>query len=64
MDTQVKPAGQPTMQAAPQEEHLWLQQLVGEWTSVAEITMAPGDPPETCRSTESIRSLGGLWIVA
>ena len=64
IDTQVKPAEQPPIQAAPQEEHLWLQQLVGEWTSEAEMTTVPGGPPETCKSTESVRSLGGLWILA
>lgn len=64
MDTQVKPAEQPPMQAAPQEEHLWLQQLVGEWTAEAEMTTVPGGPPETCKSTESVRSLGGIWILA
>jgi hypothetical protein len=40
------------MQAAPQ--HLWLQQLVGEWTSEAQMAMAPGEPAETCKGTESV----------
>lgn len=51
------------MQPAPQAEHLWLQQLVGEWTSEAQMTMAP-ELAETCKGTESVRSLGGLWILA
>ena len=52
------------MNATPQKEHRWLEKLVGEWTSEAEAVMEPGKPPETCRGTESVRSLGGLWIVA
>ena len=52
------------MNTAPQKEHGWLQQLVGEWTSEAEATMEPGKLPETFRGTESARSLGGLWILA
>jgi hypothetical protein len=52
------------METAPQKEHQWLERLVGEWTSEAEATMEPGKPPETFRGTESVRSLGGLWILA
>jgi hypothetical protein len=64
MDTQTKQTEQPAMQAEPQKEHQWLQQLVGEWTTEAEMAMAPGKPTETCKGTESVRSLGGLWILA
>ena len=52
------------MNTEPQKEHGWLQKLVGEWTSEAEATMEPGKPPETFRGTESVRSLGGLWVLA
>ena len=51
------------MQATPQREHKWLQKLVGEWTSESEMTTEPGKPTETCKGTESVRSLGGLWIL-
>ncbi|MEX2220250.1 MAG: DUF1579 domain-containing protein [Candidatus Rokuibacteriota bacterium] len=50
--------------AVPQKEHRWLEKLVGEWTSEGEATMAPGKPPEKFKGTESVRSLGGLWILA
>ena len=50
--------------AEPQKEHRWLQKLVGEWTHEAEASMGPGKPPEKCVGTESVRSLGGLWILA
>jgi hypothetical protein len=52
------------MNSAPQKEHRWLQQLVGEWTSEAEAMMEPGKPPETFKGTESVRSLGDLWTLA
>ena len=52
------------MKTEPQKEHQWLQKLVGEWTFEVEATMEPGKPPEHFKGTESVRSLGGLWIVA
>lgn len=55
---------EPCLQAEPQAEHLWLQKLVGEWTYQAEALMEPGKPPEKCSGSESVRSLGGLWILA
>ena len=52
------------MNTEPQKEHQWLQKFLGEWTSEAEASMEPGKAPETFKGTESVRSLGGLWIVA
>ena len=57
-------APETTCQAEPQKEHQCLHRLLGEWTYEHEATMAPGQPPEKFRGTESVRSLGGLWIVA
>jgi Protein of unknown function (DUF1579) len=53
-----------TMQAEPQKEHHWLQKLVGNWTSEMEADMGPGQPCMKSQGTESVRSIGGLWIVA
>ncbi len=50
--------------ASPQKGHEWLQQLVGDWTYEAEATMGLGEPTERSSGTESVRSLGGIWIVA
>jgi Protein of unknown function (DUF1579) len=50
--------------ATPQTEHKWLQRFVGEWTSETEMSMEPGKAPEKCYGTDSVRSLGGLWILA
>lgn len=52
------------MTAEPQAEHRWLDRLVGEWTCEGEATMDPGQPPARFKTTESVRSLGGLWVVA
>lgn len=52
------------MKTEPQNEHQWLQKLVGEWTYETEARMEPGTPPEKSTGTESVRSLGGLWILA
>jgi hypothetical protein len=51
------------MEVQRQQEHRWLERLVGEWTSEMEAVMKPGDPPETFTGTESVRSLDGLWVL-
>jgi hypothetical protein len=48
--------------AQPQEEHRWLQKLVGEWTWEAEGNM--GGEPFQMSGTETVRSLGDLWTIA
>ncbi len=51
------------MHAQPQKEHEWLQKMVGEWTSEAEAVMGPDKPPEKFTGTESVRSVGGVWVM-
>ncbi len=46
----------------PQQEHQWLEKLVGEWILEGEATTEPDKSPEPW--TESVRSLDGLWVVA
>lgn len=52
------------MHTEPQKEHQWLQKLVGEWTYETEALMGADQPPEKATGTETVRSLGGLWILA
>jgi hypothetical protein len=52
------------MNAKPQKKHEWLHKLIGEWTFEVEATMEPGCPPGHFQGSESVRSIGGLWIVA
>jgi hypothetical protein len=51
------------MKVEAQKEHQWLQKLVGEWTYEAEATMEPGKPPEKFKGSESVRSLGEVWVL-
>jgi len=52
------------METESQKEHKWLQKLVGEWTFEGEAMMEPGQLPVKFKGTESVRALGGLWILA
>jgi hypothetical protein len=52
------------MKTEPLKEHQWLQKLIGEWTYEAEAKMKQDAPPTASKGTESVRSLGGLWILA
>jgi hypothetical protein len=49
--------------AEPQKEHQWLQQMVGEWDCQGEAIMVPDQPAVTWKGTETVRSIGGLWVV-
>ena len=46
----------------PQEQHRWLQQLVGEWTYVVEAPTAPGAEPHKHEGVERVRAIGEIWI--
>jgi hypothetical protein len=52
------------MKAEPQQEHQWLQKLVGEWSYETEACMPGEQSPSKVQGSESVRSLGGLWILA
>lgn len=44
--------------------HAWLQQLVGEWSVTSEATMGPDVEAIQMEFTETVRSVGDLWILA
>lgn len=52
------------MQSEPTKEHLWLQQLVGEWTYESIEPVEPDQPACVKTGTESIRALGQYWVIA
>lgn len=49
---------------APEKEHEWLSQFVGEWESNSEATMGPGQPAIKLKGTMQSRKLGGFWVVS
>lgn len=53
-----------TMQSEPQKEHEWLQKLVGEWVYESEAIMGADQPPVKATGTETVKSLGGFWVLA
>lgn len=52
-----------SIHSEPQKEHQWLQKFVGEWTYESEVNMGADRPPEKAMGTESVRSLGGFWVL-
>lgn len=48
----------------PTKEHEWLKKFVGDWTSETSIHMEPDKPPLKAQGTETVKSLGGFWIVS
>lgn len=50
------------MFAEPRNEHHWLQRLIGDWSYKSEVSMGPDKPPCESTGTESVRSIGGLWV--
>ncbi len=50
------------MKAEPRKEHHWLQKFVGDWTYEHECPAGPDKPAEKVTGTETVRSLGGLWV--
>ena len=63
METTTTTQVESMQKAEPQKEHKWLHKLLGEWDLEAEAG-EPGESPVKTTGTESVRSLGGLWIVA
>jgi hypothetical protein len=51
------------MNMEPKKLDPWLQRLVGEWMYEAEDTSSTDKPPEPFRGTETVRALGGPWLL-
>ena len=50
------------MFGAPQKEHQWLEQFLGDWTYEGECDAEPGKPKQKVSGVETITALGGFWI--
>jgi hypothetical protein len=59
-----KPAApaMPPMPPPPGEHHKWLNQLVGTWSVESEM-VNEGQPPMKTTGTDTVRSLGGRWVI-
>jgi len=66
--TSSEPQADPAPEATPEwnqlPQHEWLHQFLGEWENTSETLAGPGGEPVEWSSTETIRSVGGLWIVS
>ena len=51
------------MDAKPQQEHVWLHQMLGDWTMVGECDMGPDQPTSRTEGKEHVRALGGFFVV-
>ena len=47
----------------PEAEHLWLHQLVGEWSVESECVMVPDQQPMKMTGRETVRTLGKFWTI-
>ena len=52
------------MEVEVRAEHRWLEQMLGEWTFEMEAPMEPDADPMRHTGRETVRSLGGVWVVA
>ncbi len=48
---------------APERQHRWLKQLLGDWAFEAECVAGPDQPPHKSSGKDSVRALGDLWVV-
>ncbi len=48
----------------PTPEHEWLLKLKGEWDAAIEARLGPNIEPVRTERMETIRSIGGLWVLA
>jgi hypothetical protein len=51
------------MKVEPHPEHRWLEQFVGEWTYEHECAPGPDQPHSKLTGVETVRTLGGVWIL-
>lgn len=52
------------MKLEVQQEHKWLEQLIGEWRYESEAVMGPDKPPAKFTGAERVRSFGEAWVVS
>lgn len=56
-------AQDPPQPSAPEKEHEWLKQFVGEWESESEATFGP-DHKLKCKGRMKAKMLGSFWMIS
>lgn len=56
-------ATEPPAMPQPTKEHEWLKKFAGEWETATEINMEPGKPPMKATGNETVKMVGGFWVV-
>ena len=51
------------MKVDPVKQHTWLRKFLGEWTSECTAMCGPEGSAQTTTGTESVRTLGDVWII-
>ena len=51
------------MQVEVKNEHHWLLKMLGDWTYESECIMGPDQPPSKSTGSESVRSVGDVWVM-
>ena len=51
------------MHTEPQQEHRWLERLVGDWALAMTGSCGPEEPEAQFTGADHVRSLGGMWVV-
>jgi hypothetical protein len=59
-----EPKSPAAMMPKPVAEHEWLKKLVGQWETTTECSIEPGKQPEKGSGPETVRALGGFWVIA
>lgn len=56
-------SAQPPEMPKPSKEQEWLSKFLGEWEVDSQFHM-PGQDPVKGKGTESVKSIGGFWVVS
>lgn len=51
------------MNSQMRDEHRWLQNLVGDWSCEHQCSLGMGKSQEKFKGSETVRSMGGYWVV-
>ena len=47
----------------PEKEHAFLKRFVGQWETISECIVGPGQPPMKCEGSIDSKMLGEFWVL-